>query len=133
MGKITDFLKECGVFYLASVHGTAPRLRPLGFFMEYEGKLYFGIGNNKEVYHQLQINPQFEICCTSKDNKWLRLRGKAMFDESPETLAAAYKAMPMLETIYADPKGSRFIPFAAARFVATIDDMCGGHEEIHEL
>lgn len=133
MGKITDFLKECGVFYLASVHGTAPRLRPLGFFMEYQGKLYFGIGSKKEVYQQLQINPQFEICCTNKDNKWLRLRGKAMFDESLEVLAAAYKAMPMLETIYADPKGSRFVPFAATRLVATIDAMDGSHEEITKL
>ena len=61
MEKILEFLAENHVFYFATVDGDKPRVRPLGFVMNYEGKLYFGIGKHKASYKQLQANPNVEI------------------------------------------------------------------------
>ena len=61
MNKIYAFLKEAGVFYLATVDGDRPRLRPLGAVLEADGKVIFGVGDFKEVYRQMLKNPNVEI------------------------------------------------------------------------
>ena len=61
MSKINDFLNEAGVFFLATVDGDKPRLRPLGAHMEMDGKEIFGIGDFKAVYKQMVANANVEI------------------------------------------------------------------------
>lgn len=46
--KIYDYLKECNGFFFASCDGDKPRVRPFGFMMIFEDKLYFGMGTHKE-------------------------------------------------------------------------------------
>ena len=60
MGKVNDFLTEAGVFYLATVDGDQPKVRPLGAHMEMDGKVLFGVGDFKDVYKQLVANPKVE-------------------------------------------------------------------------
>jgi uncharacterized pyridoxamine 5'-phosphate oxidase family protein len=36
--EVIQFLFDAKVFYLAAAEGDQPRLRPLGFVMDYEGK-----------------------------------------------------------------------------------------------
>ncbi|AXU27867.1 TPA: pyridoxamine 5'-phosphate oxidase family protein [Clostridioides difficile] len=75
MEKIMNFLKENSTFYFATVEGNKPRVRPFGFVMDYEGKLYFGIGKHKTSYKQVLVNPNVEIFTASKDGKWIRIKG----------------------------------------------------------
>jgi uncharacterized pyridoxamine 5'-phosphate oxidase family protein len=75
----------------------------MGFIMEHEGKIWFGMGTHKNVYRQLQANPKVEIATTGPDSNWLRLSGEAVFDPRPELFQAALAAMPQLKDIY--PEG----------------------------
>ena len=79
--KISDYLKECGVFYFATVADGAPAVRPIGFQMCHEGELYFGIGTHKDVYAQIQATPKVSIAATKPDGKsWIRINGDIAFD-----------------------------------------------------
>jgi uncharacterized pyridoxamine 5'-phosphate oxidase family protein len=101
--EVLDFLTAHRPFYMATVDGPVPRVRPMGFIMEYEGKIWFGMGTHKNVYKQLKANPKIEIVTTAPDSNWIRLSGEAVFDERPELFEAALKAMPQLKDIY--PEG----------------------------
>ncbi|MDR1870489.1 MAG: pyridoxamine 5'-phosphate oxidase family protein [Deltaproteobacteria bacterium] len=101
--EVYDFLAANRPFYLATVEGSRPRVRPMGFIMLYERKIWFGMGTHKNVYKQLKANPLVEITTTDQDNKWIRLSGEAVFDPRPELFAAAMEAMPQLKAIY--PEG----------------------------
>lgn len=100
MQEVLQFLKDNPTFYLATTEGDAPKVRPFGFVMQYEGKLCFCTNNQKDVYRQLQANPKFEISTTSQTGEWLRLKGKAVFITSRESKAAALDAMPALGRMY---------------------------------
>ncbi|HAG10955.1 MAG TPA: hypothetical protein DCK76_06145 [Desulfotomaculum sp.] len=73
MEKVLVFLKENPVFYFATEEGDQPKVRPFGFFMEYEGKLYFSMGRHKKVYRQILENPNAEICTASAKGEWIRI------------------------------------------------------------
>lgn len=97
--KVFDFLKKSGTFYVATVDGEWPRVRPFGFTMIYNGKLYFCTNNQKSVFKQLEKNSYIEICaCTGAD--WLRINGKAVFDKSIETKKAVFKADSGMSALY---------------------------------
>ena len=78
MSKINDFLTEAGVFFLATVDGDQPKLRPLGAHFEMDGKVLFGVGDFKDVYKQLVADPKVEIAALKPDRHWLRYTGKAV-------------------------------------------------------
>ena len=80
MSKVKDFLAETGIFFLATVDGDQPKLRPLGAFLEEDGKLIFGVGDFKNVYRQMLANPLVEIAACKKDGHWLRYTGRAVFE-----------------------------------------------------
>lgn len=83
MERICNFLKEAGVYYLATVEGDQPRVRPFGTAHIYEGKLYIQTGKVKPVSKQLAANPKAEICAF-KDGMWLRVSGELVNDDSIE-------------------------------------------------
>ena len=80
MSKINDFLNEAGVFFLATVDGDKPRLRPLGAHMEMDGKEIFGIGDFKAVYKQMVANANVEIVACKQDGHWMRYTGKSVVE-----------------------------------------------------
>ena len=45
--EIMEFLKENPTFYLATVDGYLPRVRPIGFAMWYNGHLCIALGKHK--------------------------------------------------------------------------------------
>ena len=100
MSKVNDFLTEAGVFYLATVDGDQPKVRPLGAHLEMDGKVLFGVGDFKEVYKQLVANPKVEIACAKPDGHWLRYTGKVVFDTDPKYAEANLEAIPALRNIY---------------------------------
>ena len=111
MDKIAAFLKETGVFFLATADGAQPKLRPLGLFLEMDGKLLFGVGNYKDVCHQLQADPLCEIAAVKPDGHWLRYTGRAFFETDPKYAAAALEASPDLKNIYNEQTGYKMGTF----------------------
>ena len=80
MKEIQRFLKECGVYYLATVEGDQPRVRPFGTAEIFEDHLYIQTGKKKDVFKQIEANNNVEICAF-KDGKWIRVTGKLVLDD----------------------------------------------------
>jgi uncharacterized pyridoxamine 5'-phosphate oxidase family protein len=100
----------------------------MGFVMEFEGRLYFGAGNQKDVYRQMKANPQAEISTTNSgapDSPWLRLTGRVVFDDRPELWTAALKIMPHLADIYPETGSARMAAFYLQEAEAVFYDMKG--------
>jgi uncharacterized pyridoxamine 5'-phosphate oxidase family protein len=103
MSEILDFLKESKVFYLATVEGNKPKVRPFGFAMEFEGKLYFATNESKPSYRQIVENPNVEISATNEKNEWVRIAAQAVFDSRPEVKAKVFEVAPHLKNLYGNP------------------------------
>lgn len=84
MNKMVEELKKCKVFYVATMDGDQPRVRPFSSVMEYEGKLYLCTNNTKKVWKQLEINPKVEICGMNNQGEWVRISGKLINDDRQE-------------------------------------------------
>ncbi len=99
MKEVLEFIKSCGVYYLATTEGGQPRVRPFGTAEEFEGKLYIQTGKKKDCYRQLLENPNAEICCF-KDGRWLRLKGKLIPDDRTEAKKDMLDKNPSLRSVY---------------------------------
>ena len=118
MDKVTQFLKEAGVYYLATVDGDQPRVRPFGTVNIFEGKLYIQTGKSKDVSKQLHANPKAEICAF-KDGVWLRVAGELIEDDRREARASMLDAYPELRNMYSEDDGNTeafYIQNATATF-----------------
>ena len=100
MERVLQFLKEAETYYLATVEGDQPRVRPFGTIHIFDGKLYIQTGKVKPVSKQIHENPKVELCAF-KDGKWLRLSGELVEDERIEAKASMLDAYPMLKNMYA--------------------------------
>ena len=100
MNSAFDFLKAGGVFYLATCDGSKARVRPFGFSMKWNGRLYFCTNKTKDVYKQMAASPDVEISTMGADRTSLRIRGRIAFDDGRETKAQAFKDSPDLLRIY---------------------------------
>ena len=105
MQKAYDFLKSAGTYYLATVEGDQPRVRPFGTVNIYDGKLYIQTGLKKAVAKQLLANPKAEICAMT-GGKWIRIEGKLVLDERTEAQKAMLDAYPNLRGMYSENDGN---------------------------
>ena len=80
MERVVQFLKEAETYYLATVEGDQPRVRPFGTAHIFEGKLYIQTGKVKDVSKQIHTNPKVEICAF-KNGEWLRVAGELVEDD----------------------------------------------------
>ena len=101
MEEVQSFLKECGVYYLATVDNDKPKVRPFGTAEIFEGHLYIQTGNSKDVYKQIQANPNVEICAF-KDGKWIRVSGKLILDDRIEAKKDMLDKNPNLRNMYSE-------------------------------
>ena len=99
MERTAKFLKEAGTYYLATVEGDQPRVRPFGTVDIFEGKLYIQTGKVKEVSKQLQKNPKAEICAF-KGGQWIRIAGRLINDDRLEAKESMLEAYPSLKRMY---------------------------------
>ena len=99
MQEVYEFLKKCGIYYLATADGDQPRVRPFGTQDIFEGKLYIQTGKSKAVSRQIQANPKVEICAFA-DGQWLRLAGKLVRDDRIEAKQHMLDAHPQLKGMY---------------------------------
>ena len=99
MEEVQAFLKECGVYYLATIDGDVPRVRPFGTAEIFDGHLYIQTGKKKDVYKQIQNNNHVELCAF-KDGKWIRVAGKLVLDDRVEAKKDMLDKNPNLRGMY---------------------------------
>ena len=105
MEKVCQFLKEAGVYYLATVEGDQPRVRPFGTAHLFEGKLYLQTGKVKSVAKQIANNPKVEIYAF-KDGTWLRIAAELVEDDQAEARKSMLDAYPDLRAMYDENDGN---------------------------
>ena len=105
MERVCKFLKDAGVYYLATVEGDQPRVRPFGTALIFDGHLYIQTGKVKAVSHQLAANPKAEICAF-QDGKWVRITGELAEDDRVEARKAMLDAYPELRGMYNENDGN---------------------------
>ena len=99
--EVLNFLDEAKTYYLATVDGDQPRVRPFGTALVYEDKLYIQTGKVKNVSKQIAKNPKVELCAFL-NGKWLRLSGKLVNDDRREVKKAMLDKMPVLRGMYSE-------------------------------
>ena len=105
MERVVKFLKDAGVYYLATVEGDQPRVRPFGTAHVFEGKLYIQTGKVKDVSRQLLANPKAEICAFL-NGEWIRIAGELIEDDRIEARQSLLDAYPSLQKMYAADDGN---------------------------
>ncbi|MBQ7240122.1 MAG: pyridoxamine 5'-phosphate oxidase family protein [Bacilli bacterium] len=83
MKETQEFLKSAGVYFIATIDGDKPRVRPFGTAEIFENHLYIQTGKSKDVSKQIEKNPNVEICAF-KDGKWIRVSGNLVRDDRVE-------------------------------------------------
>lgn len=115
MNEAIKYLQECGTFYLATVEGDQPHVRPFGAVCEFEEKLYIVTNNKKDVYNQMKLNGKVEICGMYKGT-WIRIKGivkedirrearVAMMETNKAALSSMYTVDDNLMTVFAFESG----------------------------
>lgn len=133
MKKVVEFLQENPVQYLATVgrDGKA-KCRPFMFSFERDGKLWFNTSNQKDVYKDMQENPNIEICISSPEYQWIRISGKAVFENNLEIKAAALEN-PIVKGNYQTPDNPVFEVFYLEEAHAVLADFSGNPPQEFDL
>lgn len=108
MQKVYDFLKEAETYYLATVDGDQPRVRPFGTINNFEGKLYIQTGKVKPVAKQIDANSKFELCAFN-NGTWLRVAGELIEDDRYEARKSMLDAYPSLRAMYSEDDGNTVV------------------------
>ena len=99
MERFYKFLKAAGTYYLATVDGDQPRVRPFGTIDLFENKLYIQTGKIKNVSKQMAQNPKIEICAFD-GNTWIRIEAVAVNDDRIEAKQHMLDNYPTLQKMY---------------------------------
>ena len=99
MQRVLDFLKKTGFYFLATVDGDQPEVRPFGTAEIIDGKLYIQTGHVKPVAKQIAANPKVAICAYD-GTQWLRITATLVEDPRVEVKKAMLDAYPTLRSMY---------------------------------
>ena len=108
MQEVLDFLKKAETYFLATVEGDQPRVRPFGTAHIFEGKLYIQTGKVKPCSKQMMANPKIEICAMS-EGSWIRITATAVTDDRLEAKQSMLDAYPMLKNMYSAEDGNTHV------------------------
>ena len=100
MKQVFDFLNECGVYYISTIDGDQPRVRPFGTINIFEGKLYIQTGKVKCVSKQIAENPKVEISAMNGSDKWIRVQAVLVEDDRVEAKESMLDKYPQLKSMY---------------------------------
>ena len=126
MERTLKFLKEAGTYYLATVEGDQPRVRPFGTINEFEGKLYIQTGKKKDVSKQLHANPKAEICAFL-NGAWIRVACELIADDRREPKVSMLDAYPNLKGMYSADDDNTEV-FYLQNATATFSSFAGAPE-----
>ncbi len=105
MKEVYEFLKKAETYYLATVEGDQPRVRPFGTVDLFEDKIYIQTGLVKEVAKQMNANPKVEISAMC-EGRWIRVAAEAVLDERIEAQKHMLDAYPNLQSMYQPGDGN---------------------------
>jgi uncharacterized pyridoxamine 5'-phosphate oxidase family protein len=108
MKEVYEFLKKCETYYLATMDGDQPRVRPFGTVDLFENRLYIQTGRVKNVAKQMKANPKIEICGMT-DGKWIRVEALAVEDDRVEAGQHMLDAYPSLKEMYSADDGNTVV------------------------
>jgi uncharacterized pyridoxamine 5'-phosphate oxidase family protein len=128
MKEVYDFLKKAETYYLATIDGNRPRVRPFGTINIFEDKLYIQTGRKKNVSKQIMKNPHIEICAMLGD-KWIRIEATAVDDKRVEPKESLLANYPRLLKMY-DAEDENTQVFYLKNATATIYSYTGQPQEI---
>ena len=121
MQKTYQFLKEAGTYYIATVDGDQPRVRPFGTIHIFEGRLYIQTGRVKNVAKQLMANGKVELCAMRGKSEWIRVSGVLVEDPRREAKASMLNEYESLKSMYsADDDNTMVLYFQPGTVTATI-------------
>ena len=128
MERVCKFLKDAGTYYLATVEGDQPRVRPFGTAHIFEGRLYIQTGKVKPVSRQLMANPRAEICAVH-NGTWVRIAGELVEDDRVEARKSMLDAYPSLRKLYDESDGNTQV-FYFRNAIATFSSFTAEPETI---
>ena len=128
MERVCKFLKDAGVYYLATVEGDQPRVRPFGTAHIFEGKLYIQTGKVKPTSRQLAANPKAEVCAFH-NGTWLRVAGELVEDDRVEARKSMLDAYPSLRAMYDENDGNTQVLYFKSA-VATFSSFTAAPETV---
>lgn len=129
MERVCQFLKEAGTYYLATVEGDQPRVRPFETAHIFEGRLYIQTGKVKPVSKQLMANPKAEICAFH-GGTWVRISGELVEDDRVEARKSMLDAYPSLRKMYDENDGNTQV-FYFQNATAIFSSFTAAPETIH--
>ena len=106
MKEVYEFLKNCGVYYLATADGDQPHVRPFGTVDLFEEKLYIQTGKAKAVANQMKANSKVEISAMAQDGRWIRVSAEAILDDNIKAQEHMLDAYPDLKAMYTPGDGN---------------------------
>lgn len=104
MKRTYQFLKDAGTFYLATVDGDQPRVRPFGAVCIHNNRFYISTNNQKDCYRQMLKNGKIEISAMVK-GEWIRLSANAIHDNDVKAREAMLEANPAIKGMYSASDG----------------------------
>ena len=124
--EVYDFLKKCGHYFIATIDGDQPRVRPFGTAAIFEGKLYIQTSKQKNVSKQIAKNPKVEICALNKElNRWVRIEAILVNDDSIEAKRYMLEEYPELKSMYSAEDSNTqvlYLKDATATFYSYTDE-----------
>ena len=125
MNEVVKFLNENPVQYLATVgrDGKA-KCRPFMFAGELDGRLWFCTNHTKDVYKDMQSNPNVEVSVSSPAYAWIRLTGRAVFEPNRAAKEMSLQN-PIVKGQYQSADNPIFEVFYLADAHAVIADFSG--------
>lgn len=110
MEEVLKFLQDCKVYFLATVDGDQPHVRPFGTYIIFEDKLYIQTGRAKDVAKQIATNPKAEICAFN-GSEWIRIAATLVDDDRVEPKKAMLDANPSLRRMYDENDSNTVVYF----------------------
>ncbi len=125
MEEVLNILKENVNGFLATVEDGMPRVRPFGFMLEEDGKLFFCTNSLKNVYKQLQTVPYIEYTAVTKGMVTIRVRGKIEFCEDIDMKKKVLELHEPVKKGYKSADNPIFKVFYIEHGTAIISDFSG--------
>ena len=134
MNEVVEFLKRNRMQVLATMGlDGKPKARPFMFALEKDGKLWYCTANTKDVYAQMQKCPFVEVTVSSPEFAWIRLSGRAVFENDMAVKTRILDENPLVKSLYGSPSNPAFETFYLADAEATIADFSGNPPRKYRL
>jgi uncharacterized pyridoxamine 5'-phosphate oxidase family protein len=128
--EVLAYMREAGVFYLATCQGDQPRVRPFGAAAEFEGRFYMVTSNQKKCYDQMMVNPKVELTAMGKDGSWMRVEAAAVHDGRREARQHMMEENPGLGSLYSIDDGKMEVLYLKGA-AATLYSGKGEPKKVH--